>query len=122
MAICSNGGSFSPEELRTAALRIYFGQPYQIPDFAASPYVPTPADLDRYAGTYGSPGFPLKITVTKDGATLQAQATGQGAFALEPVSAGVFKFDPAGIRMEFDAAKPTFTLQQGGRTTGFTKE
>ncbi|AMR29167.1 hypothetical protein A0257_20095 [Hymenobacter psoromatis] len=122
VAVCSNGGSFSPEELQTAALSLYFGQPYKIPDFRASTYVPTPADLARYAGTYASPGFALKITVTTDKGTLQAQATGQGALLLEPVSAGVFKFDPAGIRMEFDAATPTFTLRQGGGSFVLTKE
>ena len=122
IAICSNGGSFSPDQLLLATLAIYFGQPYQLPNFQATGYVPTPADLDRYLGTYASPGFPLKITVTRDGATLQAQATGQGALPLEAVRAGVFKFDPAGIVMEFDAAKPTFRLHQGSNNILFTKE
>ncbi len=122
VALCSNGGSFSPNDVLIGALSIYFGKPYKIPDFTASTYVPTPADLDRYVGTYASPAMPLKITVTKDGATLRAQATGQGAFALEPVSTGVYKFDPAGIRMEFDPAAPTFTLKQGGGSFLFKKE
>ena len=122
VAICANGGAFSPDQLLLATLTIYFGQPYRIPNFQATGYAPTPADLDRYAGTYASPGFPLKITVTRNGATLQAEATGQGVLPLEAVSAGVFKFDSAGIVMEFDAAKPTFTLRQGGHVIGFTKE
>jgi Zn-dependent M28 family amino/carboxypeptidase len=90
--------------------------------FRATGFMPAPADLDRYVGTYASPGIPLKITFTKQGNTLLSQATGQSAFPLEPVSQGVFKFDAAGIRAEFDAAKPIFTLQQGGRTFVFTKE
>jgi len=122
VALCGNGGSFSPNEALVGARSIYFSKPYKIPNFAASAYAPTPADLDRYVGTYGSPAIPLKITVTKDGATLRAQATGQGAFALEPVSAGVFKFDQAGIKLVFDPAKPTFMLQQGGKEYPFTKE
>ncbi|AMJ65367.1 M28 family peptidase [Hymenobacter sp. PAMC 26628] len=85
-------------------------------------FVPTPADLDRYAGTYASPQIPLKITFAKDGTTLKAQATGQPAFSIEPVSQGVFKFDQAGIRAAFDLAKPTFVLQQGGKEFTFTKE
>ena len=84
--------------------------------------MPAPADLDRYAGTYASPRFPLKIAVTRDGATLRAQATGQGAFLLEPVSPGDFKFDEAGIALKFDAASPTCTLRRGGGTFVFTKE
>lgn len=122
VALCSNGGSYSPNEALIGALSIYFGQPYKIPTFAASTYVPTPAELDRYAGTYASPAIPLKITVTRDGTSLRAQATGQPAFSLEPVSAGVFKFDQAGIRMVFDPAKPTFLLQQRGKEYPFAKE
>ena len=85
-------------------------------------YVPTAADLDRYVGTYASTQIPLKITLTKEGTALQAQATGQPAFPLEAVSQGVFKFDPAGLQMEFEAGKPGFTLKQGGGSFTFTKQ
>jgi hypothetical protein len=90
--------------------------------YRSTGFVPTPADLDRYVGTYASTQIPLKITMTKEGTSLKAQATGQGAFTMEPVSQGVFKFDQAGIRATFDAAKPTFLLQQGGKEYTFTKE
>ena len=90
--------------------------------FRSTGFVPTPADLDRYVGSYVSAQAPLKITFMKDGSTLKAQATGQPAFALEPVSQGVFKFDQAGIRVEFAADKPSFTLKQGGANLEFTKE
>jgi CubicO group peptidase (beta-lactamase class C family) len=122
LALCSNGGSYSADDLMVDALKIYFGKPYRLPNFQATGYVPAAADLDRYAGTYASPQFPLKITFTKQGTTLLSQATGQSAFPLEPVSPGVFKFDPAGIQIEFAADKPTFTLKQGGRTLLLTKE
>ena len=92
------------------------------PEFLASGFVPAPADLDRYVGTYASPQIPLKITFTKDGTALRAQATGQPAFPLEAVSKDVFKFDPATIRVEFDPVKPTFTMKQGAATFVFTKE
>ncbi|MGI4741471.1 MAG: M28 family peptidase [Janthinobacterium lividum] len=90
--------------------------------FRATGFAPAAADLDRYVGTYGSPGVPLKITFTKEGNTLKGQATGQPAFALEPVSPGIFKFDEAGIRVEFAPAKPSFTLTQGSHNIEFTKE
>jgi len=90
--------------------------------FRATGYAPTATDLDRYAGTYGSAQVPLKITFTKDGNTLKAQATGQPAFALEPVSPGIFKFDQAQLRVEFAADKPAFTLKQGGASLEFTKQ
>jgi len=92
------------------------------PEFIATGFAPAAADLDRYAGTYGSTQIPLKIVFSKDGNALKAQASGQPAFTLEPVSKDIFKFDPAGLRVEFDAAKPVFTLKQGGGSFTFTKE
>ena len=89
---------------------------------AGNGFVPAEADLVRYAGAYGSPQVPLKITVSREGNSLKAQATGQPAFTLEPVSAGVFKFEEGGIQLEFDASKPSFTLKQGGGSFVFTKE
>jgi D-alanyl-D-alanine carboxypeptidase len=53
---------------------------------------------------------------------LLAQASGQPAFPLKPVRQGVFKFDPAGLQVEFEAGKPGFTLKQGGGSFAFTKE
>ncbi|GAB2872714.1 hypothetical protein GCM10027044_38880 [Hymenobacter ruber] len=92
------------------------------PEFLPSSFTPAPTDLDRYAGSYASAQFPLKITLTREGAALKCQATGQPAFALEPVSKDVFKFDPAGLRLEFDTAAPAFVLKQGGGTFAFKKE
>ena len=92
------------------------------PEILASAFVPAPADLDRYVGSYGSVQIPLKIVLTKDGTGLKAQATGQPAFTLEAVSKDVFKFDMAGVRLEFDAAKPAFVLKQGGGAFEFVKE
>ncbi|GAB3638149.1 serine hydrolase domain-containing protein [Hymenobacter arcticus] len=122
VALCSNGGTYAPNDLIIGALSIYFGVPYKVPTFAATTYVPAPADLDRYAGTYANPQLPIKITMTREGSTLRSQATGQAAFPLEPVRAGVFKFEQAGIQVDFAADKPTFTLKQSGGTYVFTKE
>lgn len=90
IALCTNAVDFAPNDVLIAALSSYFGQPYQLPDFRASTFVPTPTDLDRYAGTYASAQIPLKITMTREGPTLRSQATGQPSFVLEPVSQGVF--------------------------------
>ena len=92
------------------------------PELLPTGFTPAPADLDRYAGSYSSAQMPLKIVVSKDGTTLKAQATGQPAFALGAVSKDVFKFDQAGVRLEFDSAKPTFKLKQGGGEFEFKKD
>ena len=92
------------------------------PELLPTGFNPAPADLDRYAGTYASAQIPLKIVVTHEGTSLKAQATGQPAIPLDAVSQGVFKFDAAGLRMEFDAAQPTFKLKQGDGEFEFKKE
>ncbi len=92
------------------------------PEFVATGFAPAAADLDRYVGSYASAQMPLKITVTREGNGLKCQTTGQPTFVLEAVSKDVFKFDPAGVRLEFDPAKPTFQLKQGGAAFQFTKE
>ena len=122
MALTVNAQNYSLNDALLGVLSIYFNQPYKIPNFSAASFQPAPADLDRYAGTYASTQIPLKITMTKAGTTLQTQATGQQAFVLEPVSAGVFKLDQVGARFEFAAGKPAFTLQQGGGSFLFMKE
>ena len=92
------------------------------PELLPTGFTPTPADLDRYAGTYGSAQIPLKIVVTHEGTALKVQATGQPAIGVDAVSQGVFKFDAAGLRMEFSADQPTFRLRQGGGEFEFKKE
>ena len=120
VAYTSNGKVYSPNNIVLGALDIYNNKPFTIPTFET---VNVSGEiLDKYVGVYASEGFPVKITVMRDGATLKAQATGQSAFPLEATTADKFKFDSAGIVMEFDAAKNQMTLKQRGRETVFTKE
>jgi D-alanyl-D-alanine carboxypeptidase len=121
VAYTANGTSYSPEKLVQNALSIYFNRPFTLPVFA-KPLAITSADLDKYLGVYASPGFPLKITVIKNGATLYGQATGQGPLKLETTQKDIFTHEPAGIVMEFAPEKNQFTLKQGGRVTVFTQE
>ncbi|TFF32153.1 serine hydrolase domain-containing protein [Mucilaginibacter psychrotolerans] len=114
-----NGGSYSPDEVLKGALAIYFNQSYVIPSFVTA----KAESLDKYTGVYACPALPIKITVTKDGSTLIAQATGQGAFPLDATTTpDKFVFDAAGIVMEFKPADGQFTLKQGGGEYVFTKE
>jgi len=121
LALCANGVAYSTDDVVVDALKIYFGKPYRLPVLQPA-YVPAPADLDRYAGTYASPQLPFKITFVREGTTLRSQVSGQPDLLLNPVAAGVFTVDQAGIQVEFAADKPTFTLKQSGRTLLLTKE
>ena len=64
----------------------------------------------------------MKITITKDGAQLYGQATGQGAFPLKVYNEHKFKFDPAGLKLTFEPENNTMTLIQAGVKIKMTKE
>jgi D-alanyl-D-alanine carboxypeptidase len=121
LAVCfiKNGGSYAPNNVAIAALNSYFNMPVTIPTFA----VAKAESLDKYTGVYACPSMPIKITVTTDGKSLIAQATGQSSFPLDATSTpDKFIFEPAGIVMEFKPADSQFTLKQGGGEFVFTKE
>jgi hypothetical protein len=88
----------------------------------AAPFILKPEDMDKYAGVYGNAGLGLKITITKENNGLLAQATGQGAFPLQPVQQDMFKFEDGGIEIEFKADRTQFTLKQGGGSFVFIKD
>ena len=82
--------------------------------------------LKRYEGIYASQGFPLKITIKKEGDHLTAQATGQGAFPLTSINETEFRFDQIGVVMLFtieaDGTVKKMNLQQRGQGFDFEKE
>lgn len=120
VVITSNGTNYSLNDIILCALSSYFNKPFEMPNFEKVTL--NPEILDQYLGTYASLEIPLKITITKNEASLMAQATGQSAFALEASTATVFKFDQAGIVLEFNASEKQMTLKQGGKEFLFTKE
>jgi CubicO group peptidase (beta-lactamase class C family) len=120
VAYTSNGMVYPMDDILLGAFAVYYNKPFTIPTFEN--FAVSAEDLERYVGVYSSPGVPLKITVTRNAESLFAQATGQSAFPLEAVTKARFKFDTAGVVMEFDADKNQLTLKQGGREFVFTKE
>lgn len=79
-------------------------------------------DLDKYLGVYSSKQIPVKITFTKEGDNLLAEATGQGVTTLKALGNDSFGFEQAGLTITFDTAKNEMTLKQGGGNFIFTKE
>ena len=83
------------------------------------------APLSDYAGRYPlMPGFELKVFV--DGDQLKAQATGQGAFALDPAGADRYSADAYGIEIVFErgleGAVAGLKLHQAGQTLSGQKQ
>ena len=119
-ALTSNGSNYTNNNIAIAVLNAVFNQPYEIPTFKTLDL--SSADLDQYLGIYSSKDIPLKITVTKNDTTLMAQATGQSAFPLNASDKNIFKFDQAGIVLEFMPANKTMILKQGGKNYNFIKD
>lgn len=119
-ALTSNGTNFNNNNISIAVLSAVYNRPYKIPDF--STYDVSIEDLDKYLGVYSSAQFPLKITITKGNKTLIAQATGQPSFPLEATNKDKFKFEQAGLVLEFNPTEKSMTLKQSGGQFEFKKE
>ncbi len=119
-ALTSNGAAMNTNDVAIAVLSAVFNKPYDIPVF--SNYQLKEDEVQQYLGVYASTQLPIKITITNEGNTLLAQATGQPSFALEATAKDKFRFDQAGVVMEFDPAKDLLILKQNGGEFTFTKE
>ncbi len=119
-ALTSNGTNFNNNDIAIALLSALFNRDFTVPSFET--YKVSSDDLEVYLGIYSSPSFPLKITITKSGAILVAQATGQPSFSLDATEKDKFKFDQAGVVMEFDTKNNQMTLKQGGGVFVLAKE
>jgi hypothetical protein len=120
IAITSNGTNFGNNQISIALLSAVYDKSYEIPTFKT--FEVSSADLDKYLGVYSSKQIPLKITITKNDKTLIAQATGQNAFALEATEKDKFKFDQAGVVLEFNPTDKSMILKQGGGIFNFSKD
>ncbi|MDP3452906.1 MAG: serine hydrolase domain-containing protein [Bacteroidales bacterium] len=119
-AMTSNGTNFNNNLVSLAVLSAIYNKPYEIPEFKNINL--TSEELDRYTGVYSSSQIPLKITITRTNLSLMAQATGQPAFPLEASGDDVFKFEQAGLVLEFNPTENKMLLKQGGGQFLFIKE
>ena len=120
IAYCTNGQAYPMNDILIGVLKICFDRAYSIPTFSSISI--NPEELTKYSGIYSSAQIPLKITISKNNETLIAQATGQPSFPLDAVEKDTFKFDPAGVVLEFNTEKNEMTLKQGGGVFLFKKD
>ena len=119
-AYTSNGINYNGNDVAIAVLSAVYNKPFEIPEFKT--YRPTEEELEQYLGVYSSQQLPLKINITKAGKQLIGQATGQSSFPLEATEKDKFKFEQAGIIMEFTPIDKTMLLKQGGGVFHFIRE
>jgi D-alanyl-D-alanine carboxypeptidase len=121
IAICMNGVSYMVNDINIAMLHILTNSPYQIPSFNALKL--TTAQLDGYLGVYSSVQLPFKFIISRDGTVLMAEAIGQGAAVpMDAFEQNKFKYEPAGVVLEFNPANKGLVLKQGGKEYVFTRE
>ena len=119
-AFSVNQSDMNINEISVKLLETAAGHDFEMPDFKT--FNIAESELQKFAGKYASPGIPVKFNIFIQDNKLMAQATGQGAFPLDAVSGTKFKFDPAGITVEFFPEKNQFVIMQGGEKDTFTKE
>lgn len=120
VAFSTNQTDMDSNEISIKLVETAMGKDFEIPSFKTMEIPEN--ELQKYVGMYSSPDVPLKINIFIKDKKLMAQATGQGAFPLEATSNTRFKFDNAGIVVEFFTAKNQFIIMQGGTKNTFTKE
>lgn len=123
LAFTSNYLKYSANEMLIGILSFYYEKDYKIPSFDTIKKIELSPDvLNSYEGLYSSKDIPLKITTKVVEGELTAQATGQEAFTLSPISENEFIFEEAEIKLEFTKDKKSLTLKQNGNNIIFFKE
>ena len=113
VAITSNGLGYPIENVLSCAVTSYFNKPFTMPSFD---YVEVTQEvLELYLGVYVSQHIPLKISISKKGSQLVGQVKGQAAFSLKATALNVFKFEKAGLVLEFNVTQKQMILKQGGQ-------
>ena len=121
ITLLTNGMNTNMNNILIGILSIYFDRTYELPVYQDQIKM-SKADLSKYNGVYSAPNFPLKITISVSGNTLQAQATGQASFPIDAYGDHVFKAEQYGIRLKFNPEKKTMIFSQGGQTFELSKE
>ncbi|EJL73550.1 serine hydrolase domain-containing protein [Chryseobacterium populi] len=120
IAFSTSQSDMDTNEISIKMIKTAMGKDFEMPGFKV--FEVPENELRKYAGTYSSPDIPLKINIFIREKKLVAQATGQSEFSLEATSNTRFKFDMAGIVIDFYPAKNQFVISQGETKNTFTKE
>lgn len=119
-AYATNAKVYPVPEIEKGLVGIYYGAPFQLPNFDG---VAMTADaLDRYAGTYGIAGAPVRMAVTRKDGGLSIAPPGESAAPLTAMGGGEFRMEGANIGFTFDAEKGTMTMKRPNGETVFVKD
>ena len=111
-----------------AVQKTMYGLSIDIPDFSAKPITLSEKILSSFEGKFASTQVPIKIRFWVENGRLMGQVAGQGALTLTAYSETEFRFEPAGIVINFDKPSASssqsngFILSQGGGKYEFKRQ
>ena len=116
-----NGGNYSLNNILVGVLSILFEREYQFPEFTPAVEL-SREELEQYPGTYSASSLPIKLTIFLKENQLYGQGTGQPSFPLEAFEKNKFRFETAGLEIEFLPSENKLNLKQGGSTFELKRE
>ncbi|WP_117880056.1 serine hydrolase domain-containing protein [Aureibaculum luteum] len=120
IAFSFNAANTSITPILISILETYFGDDPSLE--SKSKIALKSEDLEVYLGVYSGETFPAKVTFTKKGNTLFAQATGQPIFKLIASEKDSFTYDSMGIKFSFNLDEKAMVLNFGGKVHKLQKE
>lgn len=116
-----NGEEYPHNALSIAILNIIYNEKFDYPKFDKDD-IKYEGKFKEILGNYSSEDIPLGLKVFSKDDQLFAQGKGQPEFPLQMVSENKFKFETAGIEIQFYPEKKEMQLLQNGKTYNFTKK
>lgn len=128
ITVLSNALNYNFNDVLIAVLKTMYGQSIDIQDFSAKPIKLSEKILSSFEGKFASTQVPIKIRFWVENGRLMSQGEGQGALPLTAYSETEFRFEPAGIVINFDEPNDSsshpdgFVLSQGGGKYEFKRQ
>jgi len=119
-AVTANGLDYDFNLIETVIVKSLLNKYYDVPIFAI--YKPQSKELNQYIGMYSSDTYPVTIHVIKQKKQLILRVANNAPMPLEAFAKGKFKFDKAGIVVEFIPSKNEMQIKQSGKTSSLKRE
>ncbi|MFQ3219148.1 MAG: D-alanyl-D-alanine carboxypeptidase [Paraglaciecola sp.] len=122
VTVLSNGVNYNFNDVLIAVLSSNYGIDFKIPDLSAKPVLLSAEEMGRTVGTFSSKDMPIELSFRIADKQVMYKPAGQSEKSLTPYSETEFRFEPAGIVIQFDPQSLTdgklnqFVITQSGYT------
>ena len=117
ISLTLNGTVDNSFEILSSIIKIYFKEPFTMPNYSIKHAELTLDELNNYLGTFISKTAPFELTLTQEGGQLMGQAShGSSKILLTTNNKNLFENKDMGIKIIFDLDNPykKFTLFMTG--------